>query len=58
MDGANFVTRSECEELGETFCVLWDSAGYSAQLALVPCLFALVSLLFIFLHQGQFAVLR
>ncbi|BEI86025.1 hypothetical protein CcaverHIS002_0603120 [Cutaneotrichosporon cavernicola] len=48
-----FPTRSECAKFGERFCVLWSSAGYAAQLALVPCFFALVSLLFIFLHRGQ-----
>ncbi|CAK9779589.1 hypothetical protein CC85DRAFT_288002 [Cutaneotrichosporon oleaginosum] len=49
----SFPTRSECAQFGESFCVLWSSAGYAAQLALVPCLFAVVSLLFIFLHRGQ-----
>ncbi|ORY35399.1 hypothetical protein BCR39DRAFT_509279 [Naematelia encephala] len=48
-----FPTRSECAEFGEKFCVLWSTAGYSAQLSLVPCLVSLVSLLFIFLHRGQ-----
>lgn len=49
----NQLVRSECTEFGETFCVLWATAGYSAQLALVPCLASLISLLFIFVHRGQ-----
>ncbi|WVR07418.1 hypothetical protein IAU60_004459 [Kwoniella sp. DSM 27419] len=48
-----FPTRSECQQFGEKFCVLWSTAGYSAQLSLVPCLASLISLLFIFLHRGQ-----
>jgi hypothetical protein len=46
------MTRSECAEFGEKFCVLWSTAGYLAQSCLVPCLAALFSLLFIFLHRG------
>ncbi|WRT68275.1 uncharacterized protein IL334_005251 [Kwoniella shivajii] len=49
----SFPTRSECQQFGEKFCVLWSTAGYSAQLSLVPCLASLISLLFIFLHRGQ-----
>ena len=45
--------RSECQEFGESFCVLWSTSGYAAQLSLVPCLMSLFSLLFIFLHRGQ-----
>jgi hypothetical protein len=45
--------RSECAEFGEKFCVLWSTAGYLAQSCLVPCLAALFSLLFIFLHRGM-----
>jgi hypothetical protein len=45
--------RSECAEFGEKFCVLWSTAGYLAQSCLVPCLAALFSLLFIFLHRGE-----
>lgn len=45
--------RSECEEFGQKFCVLWSTAGYAAQSSLVPCLISLISLLFIFLHRGQ-----
>ena len=45
--------RSECQEFGESFCVLWSTGGYAAQLSLVPCLLSLFSLLFIFLHRGQ-----
>jgi len=45
--------RSECAEFGEKFCVLWSTAGYLAQSCLVPCLAALFSLLFIFLHRGR-----
>nr|ODN86355.1 hypothetical protein L203_04057 [Cryptococcus depauperatus CBS 7841] len=45
--------RSECQQFGEKFCVLWSTAGYSAQLSLVPCLASLISLLFIFLHRGE-----
>ncbi|WVQ82018.1 hypothetical protein IAT38_004146 [Cryptococcus sp. DSM 104549] len=48
-----FPTRSECQQFGEKFCVLWSTAGYSAQLSLVPCLASLISLLFIFLHRGE-----
>ncbi|EIW67364.1 hypothetical protein TREMEDRAFT_69815 [Tremella mesenterica DSM 1558] len=48
-----FPTRSECAQFGEQFCVLWSTAGYAAQSALVPCLVGLFSLLFIFLHRGQ-----
>lgn len=44
--------RSECAQFGEGFCVAWSTAGYTVQLALVPCFFALISLLFIFLHRG------
>ena len=47
------LSRSECAEFGEGFCIIWASAGYSAQLSLVPCLAALVSLLFIFLFRGD-----
>ena len=47
------LLRSECAEFGEKFCVLWATAGYSAQLSLVPCLLSLISLLFIFLHRGS-----
>ncbi|WVF72655.1 hypothetical protein IAT40_007473 [Kwoniella sp. CBS 6097] len=49
----DFPTRSECQQFGEKFCVLWSTAGYAAQLSLVPCLASLISLLFIFLHRGQ-----
>ncbi|RSH81418.1 hypothetical protein EHS25_006950 [Saitozyma podzolica] len=49
----SFPSRSECEQFGEKFCVLWSTAGYAAQLSLVPCLASLISLLFIFLHRGQ-----
>ncbi|WWD18951.1 hypothetical protein CI109_103408 [Kwoniella shandongensis] len=48
-----FPTRSECQQFGEKFCVLWSTSGYAAQLSLVPCLASLISLLFIFLHRGQ-----
>lgn len=47
------MDRTECERLGEKTCVLWSTAGYAAQLSLVPCLAALISLLFIFLHRGE-----
>lgn len=46
-------SRSECQLFGERFCVIWSTSGYLAQLSLVPCLLALCSLLFIFLHRGQ-----
>ncbi|WVO22921.1 uncharacterized protein IAS62_004264 [Cryptococcus decagattii] len=49
----NFPTRSECQQFGEKFCVLWSTSGYAAQLSLVPCLASLISLLFIFLHRGE-----
>ncbi|WOO82668.1 uncharacterized protein LOC62_04G006150 [Vanrija pseudolonga] len=48
-----FPTRSECAQFGEGFCVAWSTAGYTVLLALVPCFFALISLLFIFLHRGK-----
>jgi hypothetical protein len=51
----SFPSRSECEQFGEKFCVLWSTAGYAAQLSLVPCLASLISLLFIFLHRGGFS---
>ncbi|ODN92843.1 hypothetical protein L198_05640 [Cryptococcus wingfieldii CBS 7118] len=49
----DFPTRSECEQFGEKFCVLWSTAGYAAQSSLVPCLASLLSLLFIFLHRAR-----
>ncbi|ODO06555.1 hypothetical protein I350_03910 [Cryptococcus amylolentus CBS 6273] len=49
----DFPTRSECQQFGETFCVLWSTAGYAAQSSLVPCLASLFSLLFIFLHRAR-----
>ncbi|TYJ54022.1 hypothetical protein B9479_005356 [Cryptococcus floricola] len=49
----DFPTRSECQQFGEKFCVLWSTAGYAAQSSLVPCLASLFSLLFIFLHRGE-----
>nr|XP_018261348.1 uncharacterized protein I303_05786 [Kwoniella dejecticola CBS 10117]OBR83506.1 hypothetical protein I303_05786 [Kwoniella dejecticola CBS 10117] len=48
-----FPTRSECQQFGEKFCVLWSTSGYAAQLSLVPCLASLISLLFIFLHRAK-----
>ncbi len=48
-----FPSRSECQQFGEKFCVLWSTAGYTAQLSLVPCLASLISLLFIFIYRGM-----
>ena len=53
----SLICRTECERLGEKTCVLWSTAGYAAQLSLVPCLAALISLLFIFLHRGELIVI-
>lgn len=39
-----FPAKGTCEELGEAFCTIWSSAGYTIQLSfifLVPCLCAI-----------------
>ncbi|KAJ9101776.1 hypothetical protein QFC21_003115 [Naganishia friedmannii] len=48
-----FPQSSECERLGQKFCILWSTAGYAAQLALAPCVVALIALLVITLGLGS-----
>lgn len=47
-----FPNQSECKLFGEGFCVLWSTAGYMAQLSLVPCVISLIVLLIISLGGG------
>lgn len=48
-----FPQSSECERLGQKFCILWSTAGYAAQLALAPCVVALIALLVITIGLGS-----
>ena len=50
---ARLMDSTECAQFGEGFCILWSTAGYAAQLSLVPCLASLFSLMFIFLYRGE-----
>lgn len=47
------LLSSECRQFGQKFCVLWSTAGYAAQLSLVPCVISLFALLFISLGGGE-----
>jgi len=48
-----FPTSSECHQFGQGFCTLWSTAGYAAQLSLVPCLISLIVLLMIAAGVGE-----
>ncbi|GHJ87052.1 hypothetical protein NliqN6_3454 [Naganishia liquefaciens] len=48
-----FPQNSECERFGQKFCILWSTAGYAAQLALAPCVVALIALLVITVGIGS-----